>query len=110
MQVYHVIVCVKEVSWVGQFLQECVRWIFVIYIKKRFVIYNEEKSDDFLSTPRVTRTVLIKKKIKNGRDKWAGFLELSHEFGSTIRKIDANDRILNVPWIFGMRYILCNNN
>ena len=53
----------------GQFLQECVRWIFVIYIKKRFVIYNEEKSDDFLSTPRVTRTVLIKKKIKNGRDK-----------------------------------------
>jgi hypothetical protein len=37
--------------------------------KKGFVIYNEEKSDDFLSTPTVTWTVLIKIKIKNGRDK-----------------------------------------
>jgi len=111
MQVYHLIVCVKEESWVGQFLQRSVRWIFIIHTKKCFAMYNDEKSNDFLSAPTVSWTVLIKIKIKNGRrDKWAGFLDLSYEFGSKIRKNDASDRILTEPWISGMRYILCNNN
>ena len=60
---------------------------------------------------------MINIKIKNGRDKWEGFLELTHAFGSTIRNNDANGRILTVPWISrisrisrisGMRYILYN--
>jgi hypothetical protein len=113
MQVYHTIVYVKEESWVGQFVQRCVRWLFIIHTKKCLVIYNDEKSDDFLSTATFTWTILINIKIKDGRNKWAGFLELSHEFGSMIRQNDVNDRILVVSWlscISGMRYALSNNN
>jgi len=53
-QIYHVTVCVKGKSRVGPFVKRCVRWLFIIHTKKRLVIYNDEISDDFLSTPTVT--------------------------------------------------------